>query len=89
MVTGQETEFAATKENTLVWFFKDYFALQIVIALHYMHYMHCITEYCKLTMGFIWRLRYQLLAEPRKACSVEEHMIYIWLPTAYLHTHTI
>lgn len=36
MVTGQETEFAATKENTLVWFFKDYFALQIVIALHYM-----------------------------------------------------
>lgn len=36
MVTGQETEFVSTKENTLVLFFKDYFALQIVIALHYM-----------------------------------------------------
>lgn len=33
MVTGQEAEYAATRENTLFEFFKDYFALQIIIAL--------------------------------------------------------
>lgn len=43
MVTGQETELAATKENTLFGFFKDYFALQIIIALHCMS-LNCILQ---------------------------------------------